>query len=83
MNPELDYHEETLTVELVRDGTTTRVEIIDETGAVIGMGVARRRKGDKRNAAVGTAIAMQRAMRSSADAFSRVVVNHFTGRQVL
>lgn len=83
MDPTLMYSEQELTVEIVSDGTTTSVKLVDDEGEVIGMGTAKRKKGDTRNQALGVALAMQNAMISTATALGNVVDKHFTGRSKL
>jgi hypothetical protein len=57
-------------VVLATDGTNTICEVIINTErgrTVAGRGIARRRKGDKRDADVGSALALARAFQQAAD----------------
>lgn len=54
------YDEESYPVSLVWDGTTTIAQMLDKDGQVLAEGVARRRKGDRRDQKVGDYLAMGR-----------------------
>lgn len=60
------------TVAVALDGTTSLVEIEDDTGAIVGVGVARRRKGDRRDTNLGAALAMARAFQDASDNYAKV-----------
>lgn len=57
---EMHYDEEAYPVSLVWDGTTTIAQMLDEHGEVLAEGIARRRKGDRRDQKVGDLLAMGR-----------------------
>lgn len=61
-------------VEIAADDQSTLVEIYEPTGGddPLGSGVARRRKGDRRNTDLGVALAMARAFRDASDRYARV-----------
>ncbi|GGR51412.1 dsRBD fold-containing protein [Streptomyces roseolus] len=54
--------DESIAVNLVTDGTTTVAQVLDsdDDSVVLAEGVARRRKGDRRNQEVGTLLALSR-----------------------
>ena len=58
-------------INVYQDGTTTLVQILDPDNpdVYLSEGVARRRKGDRRNPAVGRALAISRALRDLADRY--------------
>lgn len=57
----LSTGEENYGVTVVTDETTTIYEIFDEDGDAVAHGVARRRKGERRNDLIGTTLAASRA----------------------
>lgn len=60
------------TVAVALDGTTSLVEISDDHGDIVGVGVARRRKGDRRDVNLGAALAMARAFQDASDNYAKV-----------
>jgi hypothetical protein len=67
-NPHLVSGGNEFEVEVISDGTTTTVQL-GYDGGIVGHGVARRRKGETRNPAVGIALATARALRDAADGY--------------
>lgn len=57
---EMHYDEEQYPVTLIWDGTTTIAQMLDKGGEKLAEGVARRRKGDRRDQEVGDFLAMGR-----------------------
>lgn len=64
---EMHYDEESYPVTLVWDGTTTIAQMLDEDGELLAEGVARRRKGERRNQTVGDFLAMGRMYASASE----------------
>lgn len=61
------------TVSVTLDGTTTLVEITDDDyDKIVGSGIARRRKGDRRDNDLGVALAMARAFQNASDNYAEV-----------
>ncbi|GHF94540.1 dsRBD fold-containing protein [Streptomyces hydrogenans] len=75
---ELGSNELTYTLRVVADGTRTVVEVYDTADVQlwtrpVGVGRARRRKGDRRDSGLGTSLALARALKDASDnAFSTV-----------
>ena len=69
----LDFDSLDFEVEVYSDGTTTeaRIQAADVDG-YIGRGVARRRKGERRDPDLGLALAMARAFFDLADGYMKV-----------
>ncbi|MFF8831310.1 hypothetical protein [Streptomyces sp. NPDC015131] len=78
-NPYLrTFPPERFSIDMVSDGTSTLVEIVDNAyGAlvpsVIGVGRSKRRKKDARNDVLGQALAMQRAFLDAAERLQETI----------
>lgn len=68
-NQNLRFDEERVPMTLVSDGTTTVAQLLDpeDDSIVLAQGVARRRKGERRDAAVGDLLAIGRAYHEAGD----------------
>lgn len=64
---DLSYGEEGFGVSVTRDGTITKAQVASATGDVLGEGISRRAKGDRRNQRLGDFLAMARAFEGAAD----------------
>lgn len=71
-NPDLNFSTDAYEVSIVSDGTTTRIEIFDRNGNVVGQGSAVRRQGERRNSALGSALAAARAHQDAAGYYAEM-----------
>lgn len=69
---DLNHGKESYTWEAWTDGTITQVHVIDPDGEVVGEGIARRLKGDKRNKELGLLLASARAFRAAARFYEEI-----------
>jgi hypothetical protein len=75
-NKEISTHDTKLPITISTDGTTTTVTVSTYTivpwvGGGTSRGVARRRKGEPRNARAGRALALHRAFQQLADEYGK------------